>query len=87
MCKYEAVKIHTRIWHVRDHPKFTMWTGVLVNKIVCPPYIKEMTDGFSYMDMLQQFAITQMDGSQNTIFSQQDGAPSDFSHHTTRLSF
>ena len=36
--------------------------------VVGPQYVMEVTDGLRYMDMLQQFVITQTDGNLNTIF-------------------
>ena len=39
-----------------------------VSEIVGPRYVMEMTDGLGYMDVLQQFVITRMDGNLNTIF-------------------
>lgn len=79
-------KQNVRIWgsekphaireHIRDSPKVNVWCGLLQDKIIGPFFFVEGTiTGNVYQDMLELYAIPQLDDRQPTIVFQHDGAP------------
>jgi len=66
---------HAFIEHERDSMKVNVWCGVMTDRVVGPFFFNENTiTGVVYLDMLEQFAIPQLEDVPNIIF-QQDGAP------------
>lgn len=68
--------------HVRGSPKIHVWCGLLHNDIIGPFFFIENTvTGNSYLDMLVNFAVPQVEHLQPTIIFQQDGAPPHWSRN------
>lgn len=66
---------HQVLEYERDSPKINVWCGIMRNKVVGPFFfIENNINGVIYQDMLELFAIPQIQGIPGIIF-QQDGAP------------
>lgn len=60
----------------RSSPKLNVWCGLMHNQVIGPFFFAEATvTSTTYLDMLENFAIPQLEGQQQEIFYQQDGAP------------
>ncbi|MCQ7131119.1 DUF4817 domain-containing protein [Salmonella enterica] len=61
---------------VRDSPKVNVWCGLMSTRIIGPFFFAEQTITANvYLDMLTEFVIPQLDGIQDRVILQQDGAP------------
>lgn len=66
----------TVIVHERDSPKVNVWCGVMHDRIIGPFFFAEANvNRWSYLDMLELYAVPQLQELQPEIIFQQDGAP------------
>jgi hypothetical protein len=64
------------IEHERDSPKVNVWCGVMHDRIIGPFFFAEANvNRWSYLDMLELYAVPQLQELQPEIIFQQDGAP------------
>jgi hypothetical protein len=67
---------HRVIEYIRDRPKVNVWCWLMLNRIIGPFFFAESTvTKETYLDMLQQFVVPQVEDLQPTVIVQQDGAP------------
>lgn len=64
------------IEHERDSPKVNVWCGLMHDRIIGPFFFAEANvNRWSYLDMLELYAVPQLQELQPEIIFQQDGAP------------
>jgi hypothetical protein len=62
--------------HLRDSPKVNVWCGLFHDCVIGPFFFAEQSiTGSIYLDMLENFAMPQLEELGNEIMFQQDGAP------------
>jgi hypothetical protein len=62
--------------HERDSPKVNVWCDLMHDRIISPFFFAEKTVTANvYLDMLEQFVISQLREQLPNIMLQQDGAP------------
>jgi hypothetical protein len=67
---------HSTSKHVRDSPKMNVFCAISQTKIYGPFIFMEGTvTGMTYLDMLHQWLIPQLDDDSNDYLFEQDGAP------------
>src|SRR5207253_8482615 len=67
---------HEVMEHERDSPKVNVWCGLMHDHVVGPfVFAKPTINMNTYVDMLTEFVIPQVQDMQPNIIFQQDGAP------------
>jgi hypothetical protein len=66
---------HHVIENIRDSPKVNVWCELMFNRTIEPFVFAESTvTKETYLDMLEQFVVPQVEDLQPTLIFQQDGA-------------
>lgn len=78
-------RYNVRIWasenpHVyteyeRNSPKVNVWCALMHNKIIGPFFTEQTVTSNNYLDMLQLYAVPQIQDEGEGVIFQQDGAP------------
>ncbi|GBM21232.1 hypothetical protein AVEN_23773-1 [Araneus ventricosus] len=60
----------------RDSPKVNVWCALSHTEVIGPFFFAETTiNSVTYLDMLEMYAVPQMQQHQPDVIFQQDGAP------------
>lgn len=66
----------------RDSPKVNVWCALAAYGVIGPFFFAERTvTSASYLDMLQEYAVPQIEDRQPNVYYQQDGAPPHWGLH------
>jgi len=69
-------KPHEVVEHQRDSPKVNVFCAVSIEKVYGPYFFKENTiTGVTYLQMLQNWLLAQLQADSDEFILQQDGAP------------